>query len=206
MQPNSKAKKTSLGFAAALTLLGIACGGPNDATPGFDCDAESLPGEYIRQNGATYTPGELQERSTAAPDSDFTAFGLVRVDFNFWKETVDAVPFDPPANIVCEALTFANADGAQAFLAALEPTSASLAATSITWPLDGQFRVEEAALGEATGVRAFVATHTGGPPRSMVSLFEVEGSRVHAVHAGGEAIQLTPGQLVPALRSIIVVP
>lgn len=206
MQPNSKAKKTSLGFAVALTLLGMACGGPNDATPDFDCDAERLPGEYIRQNGGTYPARQLQERSSIVDGLDITTFGMIRADFNFWKETVDAVPFDPPANIVCEVLTFANADGARAFLAALEPNSESLATTSITWPLDAEFHVEEAALGEAPNFRAFVATHSGASPRSLVSLFEVEGSRVRAVHAGGKELQLTPGQLVPALRSITTVP
>lgn len=206
MQPNSKAKKTSLGFAAALTLLGMACGGPNEATPDFDCDAESLPGEYIRQNGGTYSARELQERSRAATQSDSTGFGPVSVDFNFWKETVDAVPFDPPGNIVCEVLTFESSDGARAFVAALGPTGESLATTSITWPLDAELHVEEAALGESPNVRAFVATSARGSPRSLVSLFEVEGSRVHALHAGGEELQLTPGQLVPALRSITLVP
>jgi hypothetical protein len=201
-----QAKKTSLGFAAALTLLGSACGGLDDATPDFDCDAESLPGEYIRQTGGTYPASDLHARSEAAEGIDIAALGLLNVDFNFWKETVDTVPFDPPANIVCEVLTFAGADGARAFLAALQPAGDSLAATSITWPLDAEFLVQEVAINGGSEPRTFVATEQEGARRTLISLFAVEGSQVHAVHAGGEEMQLAPEQLVPALRSINAVP
>ncbi len=202
-----QAKRTSLGVAAALTLLGTACGGLDDATPEFDCDLGALPGEYIRQTGGVYRASELQERVSAANGFDFATLGLVDVTFNFWKETVDAVPFDPPANIVCELLTFASDDGAQAFIAALEPNGETLAATSITWPPASEFLVEEVMIGEErVDLRAFVATGVSGAPRTLISLFEAEGSRVRAVHAGGEETQLTPEQLVPALRSISTAP
>ena len=201
-----QAKRTSLGVAAALTLLGTACGGLDDATPEFDCDLGALPGEYIRQTGGVYPASELQERESAANGFDFATLGLVDVTFNFWKETVDAVPFDPPANIVCELLTFASDDGAQAFIAALEPNSQTLAATSITWPPASEFLVEEVTTIEEREILAFVAKGVSGAPRTLISLFEAEGSRVRAVHAGGEETQLTPDQLVPALRSISTAP
>lgn len=199
MLPNSKVKKTSLALALAGALLGVACGDANDALPGYDCAAESLPGEYIRQTGGSYSPDDVDPRPGGIALEDG---GVVQATFSFWKQDVHSVPFEPPAHIVCEALLMREADEASAFVAMLLPGEDVLASTTISWPTGANFVVQERPIPQVPSARLFVSTEQGGEGRSIVSLYQAQGNVVLAVHAGTTGKEIAPGELIPALLSI----
>jgi hypothetical protein len=199
MRLNSKATKSSLIVAVALGMLGAACAGNSGDVSQFDCAEESLPGDFVRLSGGTYASSEFPIRSDKPGPREF---GLSGASFAFWKESVDSVPFDAPTHIVCEALVFESADGAASFLGSLRPEGASIASTTLAWPVGAAFDVKEVPLEGYGEGRAFVSIETGGEKRTIVSLYHRDGKLIRAIHAGGPGEQLAPGQLVPALLSI----
>ena len=49
--------------------------------------------------------------------------------FSYWVELVDRTPFDPPAEILCQALIFADTTRARAFVDNITPSPDEFAAT-----------------------------------------------------------------------------
>lgn len=138
--------------ALAATLIATACAGGSADAPGeaLVCDASDVPATFVRQSGGEFTARDLADRHPDPPqrEDDLRDAGLTGGYFSYWVERVDRPPFDPPAEILCQALIFADSIGARAFVDGIAPAPEAFAAT-IMGLLPGETRtIQELPLAE----------------------------------------------------------
>lgn len=156
-------RPTRLGLCAlALTLLASGClTGSSDAPgEGLVCTAADVPPPFSRQSAGDFTPRDLADRHPDPPKraASLRNAGMVAGYFSYWAERVDRPPFDPPAEILCQAIEFSDAASARAFVDAIVPTRAGLAATLMALLPEDVADVAEVAAPEdglPPGTRAF---------------------------------------------------
>ncbi len=202
--------RNSLGWLAGIALLLSACNTQPDEwarLSAIDCDAEALPGSFLRQAAGLFTPAELGARAPGPGDGpghpDTAALDMGH--FSFWTELVDQVPFPHPGNVVCQALLFDEAGDATAFVESLAPTAQNLSRAAIGWPFNGELDVREVTMeDEAEARRIFLATREGNDDSALevVLLFEAVDYLVVSVHAGGREKDKEPGEWLEALDSL----
>ena len=70
--------------------------------------------------------------NSSARQKELRAAGVQHGRFVLFKESLPRPPFDPPVNVICQALQFDSPEHARAFVRALQPDD-SLATTAMTW-------------------------------------------------------------------------
>lgn len=145
MRTNPSARLRKLHFASSV-LLGVLAAGAlplASACSNGDAYAELKPLLCTQDDvGPGYqqlTDGDLSVRDLADLGPDATArvrelqdAGAQHGRFILFKEALPRPPFEPPVNVVCQALQFESAEAAQAFVRGLRPDD-SLSTTVMAW-------------------------------------------------------------------------
>lgn len=151
--------KAGLLAAAGLALM-AACGSGGPAAvripPEFVCANSDLAGDYLLQTDGEVSARNLADLSSDAPrrEAALKAAGLRGGRFTYWKQAVGRPPFDPPGEIVCQALEFATGEDAAGFVRDLQANPEELATTAITWLPAGGRVAEEVAVPAVPGLPA----------------------------------------------------
>ncbi len=201
-------RRSKLFPLVGLTALATACGPAELAIPPeVDCELDASTGQYVRQVTGGFTPADLDARGAGEAPIDQPGRGeLIEGYYSFWSSTVETVPFDHPANVVCQALLFDDSDSAEAFVEGLDPSSEVLSRSAMGWPKEGDRHVSEAtwtleSTVGPTDARAFVVS---GPhrvdPQRVAMLFQAVGRYVVSVQSGGPAQEPDAVALYPVLE------
>lgn len=122
-------------------------------------------------------------------EADLRAAGALDGHLSYWAEVVERPPFDPPTEILCQAVRFESAAQATAFVAALGP--GEVAATAMAWLPGDDRTVEELSLDGADlwpGARAFRVVASDDAARvTLYAVVAANGRYVHTVMMGGRA-------------------
>jgi hypothetical protein len=192
----------ALPFAAlAILLSAAACSADAGGSSGLKqqiCTESDLGGSYIEKTSGGITIQNLADLSsdTSARAKQLKAAGMHDGRFAYWVHTVPKPPFDPPLEVVCQALEFGSPAQAQAFVRGLKPTPDDLASTGMVWLAKGHRTVEEIQLSRAgtqpgtpsaAGPRAFKITASGDEVQFTIFASVVaDGRYVRTVYVGKE--------------------
>lgn len=151
----------------AVCFAAAACSGGNtygELKPQL-CTQEDVGPDYQQ-----LTDGDFSVRDLAdlGPDADrregeLRAAGARHGRFVLFKQSLPKPPFEPPVNVVCQALQFDSAASASAFVANLRPDD-SLATTAMIWIPRGDraFAAEDASReGSARSARFTIRAGSG---------------------------------------------
>lgn len=215
-----RASSLACAFAACVIVVasaGCTARASGSITGGLEqqlCVESELGGDYAEK-----TSGDLSLANLAALSDDsasmqkrLEADGLKGGLFTYWVHTVPKPPFEPPLEVVCQALEFDSEAGAQAFVAELKPTPDDLASSAMAWIAEGKRSVEELPL-PATGdaaetlerARAFKLTASGNQVDFTIYAVVVDaGKYVRTVYIGRNG---NPGdvQLADAVQIVAAV-
>ena len=199
-----RAKRCSC-LLAAVAVIAVAAGcatsGGGDTAQLKEqlCTEADLGGGYIEKTTGAITVQNLADLSdnTSARKKQLDDAGVEGGRFAYWEHTVPNPPFNPPMEVICQALQFHSADEAAAFVRNLKPTDDDLASTAMTWLPDGHRSVEELFLSQA-GVfpgtqvpperRAFKITASGDSlDFTIYATVEQDGAFVRTIYAGKNA-------------------
>jgi hypothetical protein len=184
-------------LAVVLTSAGCATESKADGALGRQvCIESDLGGSYIEKTSGDVSVDNLAALSDnpSAMRDRLTRAGLRGGRFAYWVHTVPKPPFDPPLEVVCQALEFRSDEQAAAFVHDLQPTPDDLASTAIAWLAEGDRHVEEFVLSRAgaqpgtpvaTGPRAFKITARGNDVDfTIYASVESDGRFVRTVYVG----------------------
>ncbi len=196
-----RAKRCSCLLAAvAVIALTAGCatsgGGDTDQLKQQLCTEADLGGGYIEKTSGAITVQNLADLSdnSGARKKQLDDAGVEGGRFAYWEHTVPNPPFNPPLEVICQALQFGTSAEAAAFVRNLKPTDDDLASTAMTWLPDGHRSVEEmplshgAGLPDATVPRAFKITASGsGLNFTIYATVGQDGAFVRTIYAGKNA-------------------
>jgi hypothetical protein len=186
--------------ALAIVLSGAACSadaGGSGALKEQICTESDLGGSYIEKTSGGITIQNLANLSSdaAARSKQLKAAGMHDGRFAYWIHTVPKPPFDPPLEVVCQALEFRSPAEAQAFVRGLQPTPDDLASTGMVWLAKGHrtvTTVEHMEQGVQPGTplpaqQTFKITARGDQVDfTIYAVVEADGRYVRTVYVGKE--------------------
>jgi len=199
-----RAKRASCLLAAVAVIsftVGCATSGGGDTAQLKQqlCTEADLGGGYIEKTTGAITVQNLADLSdnTSARKRQLDDAGVEGGRFGYWEHTVPNPPFNPPVEVICQALQFHSPAEAAAFVRNLKPTDDDLASTAMTWLPDAHRTVAEIPLSQA-GV--FAATPAAASPRAfkitasgsslnftIYATVEQDGAFVRTIYAGKNA-------------------
>ena len=165
-----------MSIAALFCAAGSACAAGNtygDLKPQL-CNQEDVGPDY-RQ----LTDGDFSVRDLAdlGPDAD-TREGELRQAgarhgrFVLFKQSLPKPPFEPPVNVVCQALQFDSTASAEAFVSNLRPDD-SLATTAMIWiPRGDRAFAAESASGDDSARSASFTIRAGSGEERMNAVYQ----------------------------------
>lgn len=186
-----------------MAAVAASCAGGTDAATipaPLDCSEDTVPYGATRQLDGMFGADELAARATGDPlNSEITAGR-----FSSWKEPVSGVPFEPPRDVVCQVVAFADAETAHSVVADLDPSHVSLSRLSIAWPEADELDVDDLD-GDTSGARYFTAhgPHTGGDQRLVIGA-QSSGRFVGVVLAGGPGQSPLVEDIQPTLTALMI--
>lgn len=190
--------KLSLAFAAlALSASAAACASDASGDSVLNhqvCTEADLGGSYIEKTVGDVSIGNLADLSSdsSARSRELTQAGMVEGRFAYWVHTVPNPPFDPPLEVVCQAIEFHSAQEATAFVHDIKPTPDDLASNAIAWLADDHRSVEELQRSGASTAgpvrREFKVTATGNSLHvTIYATIEADGRFVRTIYVGKNA-------------------
>lgn len=193
-----RAKRCSCLLAAVAVIAvtaGCATSGGGDTTQLKEqlCTEADLGGGYIEKTTGAVTVQNLADLSddASARKKQLNDAGVEGGRFAYWEHSVPNPPFNPPVEVVCQALQFGSAAEAAAFVRNLKPTDDDLASTAMTWLPDGHRTVDEvfsSQMGSGPARRYFKITASGsGLDFTIYATVEQDGAFVRTIYAGKNA-------------------
>lgn len=162
------------------------------------CSSETLgEGDYQELVRGNFTPRDLADLSddASAREVAYRDAGMERGKFVYYKSVLPRPPFDPPLNIVCQAIEFETEEGARMWVEGLTADEAleSLTLSSIAGA-DQRAHEETPLLPQREPpLRYFTASGVSDDSETRVSyLVGAEGRFVRVVGVGTKA-RLTHG-------------
>lgn len=179
--------------AVALVLGGTGCIAPGDepttsVVAQLVCDGADVGDGYLLQVTGSFTPGDI---AALAADQQDRKDALARAGFrgghfSYWKQIVGHPPFDPPENILCEAMEFVSEDGARAFVRDFDPAAGHELPGLLPLPDDETRITEETRPEDDPAGRTFAISSEGDPVDIHVSVaVSARGRFVQTTYAGG---------------------
>jgi len=181
-------------LASALAVAASACAPglqPSVELDGHLCAPETLGEDYQELIRGVFSPRDLADLSEDADarESEYRAAGMESGKFVYFKSVLPKPPFEPPVNVVCQAIEFEDATGAERYLASLDAADAHNALAFGAVP--GEDVVTESRPSPLAGppdLRYFAAAGGTGEQRTTVSfLVGAEGRFVRLVAVGSRA-------------------
>lgn len=156
-------------LAAVTAAATVACVGGSDtrhdATRELICQTGDVPTDYLLQISGDFTSSEFADLAhfTEGDQATLREAGFVGGRFSYWKQLVSKPPFDPPVNILCEALEFSSEEGAARYVSALDPATYG-EVPGLTWLPEGDREFTAVPpTGGVLSTRAFLVRATGSP-------------------------------------------
>ena len=134
-----------LALAAVPLLLTAACSNQPAANSEIDdllCTQEDLGPDYIELSRGEFTTADIAALAPGANEHAYRDAGMQRGHFIFWKQVLSNPPFDPPMNVLCQAIEFETPDRAAAFASGLDDSAPPWA--GIAWLPEHNLIVESA--------------------------------------------------------------
>ena len=192
-----RAKRCSC-LLAAVAVIAVAAGcatsGGGDTAQLKEqlCTEADLGGSYIDKTSGAITVQNLADLSdnTSARKKQLEAAGVEGGRFAYWEHTVPNPPFNPPLEVVCQALEFGSPTEAAAYIRDLKPTPDDLASTAMAWLANGHRSVEEVDLpvagdGQLALPRAFKITASGSSVDFTIYVsVQADGAFVRTIYVG----------------------
>ena len=197
------ATRAALGAILLSTLaFGAACSGEahHELDP-YLCTQEDLGNGFQQLIDGDVSPRNLADLGPDPGERErqFLAAGMERGRFVVFKQALPKPPFDPPVNVLCQALEFNSADSAKAWVLGLAPEPDTIRTSAMGWLPAGTLTVTEGFPGTPTGPtstagisasRAF-AVHGGSGHESTYVVYEFRayGAFVTVSAAGGDLVE-----------------
>lgn len=125
-----------LTLASAAAILNSACsnGDAYRELKPLLCTQQDVGSNYQQLTDGDFSVKDLADLgpNSSARQKELRAAGVQHGRFVLFKESLPRPPFDPPVNVICQALQFDSPEHARAFVRALQPDD-SLATTAMTW-------------------------------------------------------------------------
>jgi hypothetical protein len=190
--------------AVIFGSIAVSCSGGEAAAPDnpldqMVCRYEDLPEDYQAQTSGDFSVGDLAD---LAPDAsarrkELRAAGLQTGHFSSWRQVVGDPPFDPPIEVVCQAMQFETQDQARQFVNTMRAEPGELATRAITWLPESDRRVADATdqlAGLPEGARAFRIEAEDEQVRVVLYAVAVANGRyVQSVYVGDRKEHTTLG-------------
>ena len=210
---STRASLAILGVGGAALLLTACSGSPSAANASETalrshvCTQADVGPDFRQENAGDFSPSNLAGLASdpAQRKRELESAGLTGGYFAYWKHNVSDPPFEPPLEIVCQALEFSNPEQAAAFVANLRPTPEALVSTALAWIPESNRSVTEQPLDNAAGTHARAFRLTASDTEQSVALevvFQPSGRFVQSVYAGGPG-STEPLANVEALASLV---
>ena len=193
--------------AVALAAWFVAgCGASairGEASTGLEsqvCLQQDVPADFHRQTSGDFTAQNLADLGPGPEQRlrQLAAAGVRGGHFAYWKQTVGSPPFDPPLDIICQALEFDSDAHATAFVRAIRPDPADLATTALTWLPDGARTVFEEPATFSSAARAFaIRAEDSQTSVDINAVVLPDGRFVRTVYLGGNGRR---GTIIDAVR------
>lgn len=98
------------------------------------CTPEDVGADYQQLTDGDFSVRDLADLGPGAAqrERELRQAGAQHGRFVLFKKSLPKPPFDPPVNVVCQAVQFDSPEQARAFVRGLQPDD-SLATTAMTW-------------------------------------------------------------------------
>ncbi|MEP7216249.1 MAG: hypothetical protein ABI782_08350 [Anaerolineaceae bacterium] len=199
----NSARLVALSITSILVVGCASHGNADDHVTGLEnqvCLQPDVPADFRRQTSGDFTAQNLADLGPNPEQrlKQLAAAGMRDGHFAYWKQTVGSPPFEPPLDVICQALAFDSESHAAAFVQAIRPRPDDLATTALTWLPDGSRTVTEEPTTLSPTARAFAIRAEDSQTSVEISAVVFpDGRFVRTVYIGGNG---RPASVVDAVE------
>ncbi len=153
------------------------------------CSPEALGDDYQELVRGDFTPRDLAELADPheGRERELRDAGLERGKFVYYKSVLEKPPFEPPLEVVCQAMEFESEEQAAAWIAGLTEEAAAEALLLGRFRGDATARDSGPLNGSPDSPRTFtIVDQSVEPPLVMFSALGANGRFVRVIASGGQ--------------------
>ena len=182
--------------SGTFALIAAACSGNGSSAPppraaAMTCSQSDAGESFLLQATGNYSARDLAAASERETERSLREAGMLGGRFSYWRETVQRPPFEPPIELLCEALEFGSPEQAATFVRSRAEGPNPV--PSINWPRDrlsagkGEVRFAETTMPEGVAIaKRFAGTFEDGSARGKVEMLWLPLGRFVLVVSAGD--------------------